>query len=173
MNRLLPVLIILILSSSSQAQNHFSDFEFLIGDWHGVETGAAGNGIGFRTYRYELDKNYIFAENQSTFPISEKKPRGEVHRDISVMSYNSNDSSIVLREFHVEGFTNIYLLNQEYSDAQKFVFISREIENNPGGWAAKLILEKISDIEFTEYFEIATDKQNFTQLLKNHWQKVE
>jgi hypothetical protein len=48
-------------------------FDFLIGNWQGVETGAAGNGIGFRNYHYELGDNYIFVENQSTFPKSEKK----------------------------------------------------------------------------------------------------
>ncbi|MGD8306696.1 MAG: hypothetical protein PVF17_08590 [Ignavibacteria bacterium] len=173
MNKLLLLALFITISYAGFAQNHFANFEFLIGDWQGVETGVAGDGIGFRTYKYELNKNYIFSHNQSTFPISEKKPRGEVHRDISVMSFNSNDSSIVLREFHVEGFTNIYLLNEEYSEDNKFVFITREIENNPGGWAARLIIEKISDTEFIEYFDIAMDGKNFSPFLKNHWQKVD
>jgi hypothetical protein len=120
-----------------------------------------------------LNKNYIVAENQSSFPVSENKPRGEVHRDFSVMSFNSNDSSIVLREFHVEGFANIYLLNKDLSTDRMFVFITREIENNPGNWIAKLVIEKISDNEFIEYFKIAADGKNFKPLLENHWIKVE
>lgn len=73
-------------------QNHFDKFDFLIGNWQGVETGVSGDGIGFRTYSYELNRNYIVEKNQSTFPKTEKKPKGEVHRDFGVISYNSNNS---------------------------------------------------------------------------------
>ncbi len=159
-------------SVSVFSQNHFDKFDFLIGNWQGVETGVAGDGIGFRTYSYELNKNYIFQKNQSSFPKTEKKPKGEVHRDFGVMSYNSNNSSIVFREFHVEGFTNIYVLDEGLSNESKFVFITREIENNPGNWKARVIIEKKSKAEFIEYFDIAMDGKNFTPFLKNYWYKV-
>jgi len=174
MRRFLSIgLIISLFFSIGYSKDAFSKFEFLIGSWQGVETGVAGNGIGFRTYSYELNKNYIFQKNMSTFPITEKKPRGEVHRDFGIFSYNSNDSSIVLREFHVEGFANIYKLNEEFSTDTKFVFITKEIENNPGNWVAKLTFDKSSDTEFTEIFEIAMDGKNFKPFLKNHWKKEE
>lgn len=160
------------MSMSVLGQNRFERFDFLIGNWQGVETGVAGDGIGFRTYNYDLNKNYIVEKNQSSFPKTEKKPMGEVHRDFGVMSYNSNDSSIVFREFHVEGFTNIYLLDKELSTETKFVFITREIENNPGNWIAKSTITKISDTEFIETFEIAMDGKIFKPFLKNHWYKV-
>ncbi len=160
------------ISMSVLGQNPFERFDFLIGNWQGVETGVAGDGIGFRTYNYDLNKNYIVEKNQSSFPKTENKPIGEVHRDFGVMSYNSNDSSIVLREFHVEGFTIIYVLDRELSTESKFVFISREIENNPGNWIAKSTITKISDTEFIEIFEIAMDGKIFKPLLKNHWYKV-
>lgn len=164
---------LLFLSTTAFAENPFAQFEFLIGNWQGVETGMAGDGIGFRTYQYDLGKHFITARNQSSFPISEKKPKGEVHRDFSIFSYNSNTSKIVLREFHVEGFANIYELNKELSNESKFVFITREIENNPGNWKAKVIIEKVSDTEFTEYFQIAMDGENYTPFLKNQWYKVD
>jgi hypothetical protein len=159
-------------SVSVFSQNHFDKFDFLIGNWQGVETGVAGDGIGFRTYSYELNKNYIVQKNQSSFPKTEKKPKGEVHRDFGVMSYNSNNSSIIFREFHVEGFTNIYVLDEGLSNESKFVFITREIENNPGNWKARVIIEKKSKAEFIEYFDIAMDGKNFTPFLKNYWYKV-
>lgn len=159
-------------SISVFSQNHFDKFDFLIGNWQGVETGVAGDGIGFRTYSYELNKNYIVEKNQSTFPKTEKKPKGEVHRDFGVISYNSNDSSIVFRQFHVEGFTNIYVLDEKLSTETKFIFITREIENNPGNWVAKSAITKVSDTEFIETFEIAMDGVNYTPFLKNYWYKV-
>ena len=160
------------MSVSASGQNRFDRFNFLIGKWQGVETGAAGDGIGFRTYGFELNKNYIVVRNQSTFPKTEKKPMGEVHRDFGVMSYNSNDSSIVFREFHVEGFANIYVFDKDNSTESTFVFITREIENNPGDWKAKLRITKLSDAEFIEDFELAMDGNVFKPLLKNHWYKV-
>jgi hypothetical protein len=46
----------------------------------------------------------------------------------------------------VEGFTNIYILDKESSSFQKIVFVTKEIENNPGNWKAILTLDKISNI---------------------------
>lgn len=165
--------IIFLSSISAFCQDHFTDFNFLIGKWQGVESGSSGDGIGFRTYEYDLNKYVIIEKNMSAFPKSANKPRGEVHRDFGVMTYNSNDSSIVFRQFFIEGFTNIYVLDKAASTNEKFVFVTREIENNPGNWKARFILNKISDSEFKETFEIAADGNNFSQLLQNHWVKVE
>ena len=142
MKRILLIGLLSLSSSWATAQEPFARFEFPIGNWQGVETGVPGEGIGFRNYRYELNRNYIFMNNTSTFPISAEYPRGEVHRDFTVVSYNSNNSSIVLRQFHVEGYTNIYLLDESLSSDERFVFISREIENNPGNWIARLVLTR-------------------------------
>ena len=158
---------------TGQVNYSLNNFAFLIGDWQGVESGLAGDGIGFRTYSWELNKNYIMVKNASHFPKSDKNPRGEVHRDIGIMSYNSNDSSVVLREFHVEGFTNIYVLDIAESTDSSYIFISREIENNPGNWRACLTIKILPDKEFTEIFEIATDGQNFKEWLRNHWFKID
>ena len=173
MKTLLTVVILVFSSVCIFSQNHFKNFDFLIGKWQGVETGASGNGIGFRTYEYDLNRYVIVEKNMSTFPISEKKPRGEVHRDFGVLSYNSNDSSFVFRQFLIEGFTNIYVLDKTASTPKKFVFITREIENIPGNSKTRITLNKISDTEFKETFEIAMDGENFTQLLQNNWMKVE
>ena len=154
------------------SQDALSNFEFLIGNWQGVESGVSGNGIGFRTYTYELNRNYIFSKNSSHFPISENYPNGEVHRDIAVISYNGNTSKVVLREFQVEGFTLIYELNEAASTTTTLVFLSREIENNPGKWKARHTTEKISNDEFKEKFEIARDGVNFKTLISNHWKRV-
>ena len=161
-----------VFVSTVFSQNKFENLNFLIGNWQGVETGVSGNGIGFRTYTYELNENYIMEKNQSTFPKSEKKPKGEVHRDFGVFSYNSNKNEIIYRSFNVEGFTNIFVMDSINSSGEKFVFITREIENNPGNWKARVTLEKISDEEFIETFDIAMDGENFKQFLANHWYKV-
>lgn len=172
MKKLLIITLLILNPSWAISQDSLASFEFLIGNWQGVETGISGDGIGFRNYRFELNGNFIFVNNTSTFPISEDYPRGEVHRDFGVMSFNSNSSSIVFRQFHVEGYTNIYLLNENLSTDDRFVFVSREIENNPGNWIARLTLTRISDSEFTEEFDIAMDGVNYSSIVENHWMRV-
>ncbi|WP_338733501.1 hypothetical protein [Mangrovimonas cancribranchiae] len=70
---LLLALIFATINQLTYSQSKFEALDFLIGNWQGIESGAAGNGVGFRTYQYELANNFIFIENQSAFPPSEKK----------------------------------------------------------------------------------------------------
>jgi hypothetical protein len=171
MKELLIMFLFLYFPQIEGNQSKFSKLDFLIGNWQGVESGIAGEGIGFRTYSYELGKNYILEKNQSVFPRSDKKPKGEVHRDFGVISYNSNQDQIIYRSFNIEGFTNIFVLDT-LSTENKFIYISREIENNPGNWKARVIIEKISKSEFKEFFDVAMDGENFKPFLQNHWYKV-
>lgn len=172
MKKIFAAIIIFTFYVSLYSQTPFEKLNFLIGNWQGVESGMAGDGIGFRTYNYDLNENYIVEKNQSTFPKSENKPMGEVHRDFGVFSFNSNTNSIIYRSFNIEGFTNIFVLNSDSSTTEKLVFITREIENNPGNWVAKSTIQKISDNEFIETFEIAMDGKLFKSFLKNHWYKI-
>ena len=169
--RSLIIVMLLLLPSSAIGQERFAWLHFLIGHWQGVETGVSGDGIGFRTYTYELGENYIVEKNQSTFPISDQNPRGEVHRDFGVFSFNSNKNKIVYRSFNIEGFTNVFELDPT-SKESKLVFVSREIENNPGKWKVRVTIEKISDSEFCESFEIAMDGETFKSFLQNHWERT-
>ncbi len=172
MKKILLFGLMTLASNWASAQDQFARFEFLIGNWQGVETGMPGDGIGFRNYRFELNRNYIFVDNTSVFPISTEYPRGEVHRDFTVFSFNANIDSVVLRQFHVEGFTNIYQLDEALSTEDKAVFLSREIENNPGDWKARLTLTRVSDDEFKEEFEVAMDGQTYSPIVSNEWQRV-
>ena len=172
MKALITIPLFLVCLFSSSGQEDLQKFEFLIGNWQGVETGVAGEGIGFRSYTYELANNYLFVNNQSTFPKSAKKTMGEVHRDVGIFSYNQTTSKIIFRQFHIEGFTNIYELDTAASTDSSFVFITREIENNPGNWKAKLRLERLNENQFKEYFYIATEGENYSLFLSNQWTRV-
>lgn len=161
--------LICLCSMLSFGQQEFQKLDYFIGNWQGLEKGIAGQGVGYRTYGYELGKNYIFLHNQSSFPPSEKNPKGEVHRDIGVFSFDSVSNEVIFRSFNIEGFTNIFVLDKEASTTEKLVFVTRHIENNPGSWKARLTIEKLTDTEFRESFEIATDGKNFSSWLENHW----
>lgn len=61
----------------------------------------------------------------------------------------------MLREFHVEGFVNQYVLEQDESDEAVFRFVTESIENLAPGWRAKTTLEILSPDSFRETFELA------------------
>ena len=110
--------------------------------------------------------------NTTVFPISPEYHCGEVHRDITIMSFNSHIVPKAHRQFHVEGFTNIYLSDDPLSTDDTAVFRSRETENTPGDWKARLTLSGMYDEEFKQEFDVAMDGQNYTRSVSNEWQRV-
>ena len=85
----------------------------------------------------------------------EANPSGEVHEEIGLISFDKARSQYVLREFHVEGYINQYLLEKNARDETVFTFVTESIENMPPGWRARTTLEILSGDSFREVFELA------------------
>lgn len=67
----------------------------------------------------------------------------------------------MLRQFHIEGFVNQYVMETPAADAKTLVFQTESIENIPAGWRAREIYKIISRDEFTETFELAAPGKDF------------
>lgn len=134
---------------------------FLLGKWEGDSEGEPGKGKSVREYAFVLGNKFIEVRNQSTYPPQEKNPKGEVHEDRSLMSYDRAAKKLVLRMFTVEGFVNHYVLDSVSADGRVIVFTTVAIENIPAGFRARETYTKISDDEFTELFEIAEPGKDF------------
>ena len=147
----------------------FAPLAFLLGEWSGVETGAAGNGTGGRTYEYIMDGRYLVARNTSTFPPQEKNPAGEVHQDWSIFSHDEARQVIVLREFHSEGFVIRYVMRTDAAEGT-LVFESESVENAPPGTRARLTLQRKGD-GFDEVFEVGFGGEEPKPLLRNSWHR--
>jgi hypothetical protein len=76
-------------------------------------------------------------KNASTYPPSQQNQKGEVHQDKGFISYDRTRKTLVLRQFHIEGFVNQYKLESISLDGMTIVFISEAIENIPTGFRAK------------------------------------
>ena len=61
-----------------------------------------------------------------------------MHEEIGLISFDKARSQYVLREFHVEGFVNQYLLEQDAGDKTIFIFVTESMQNMPPGWRADL-----------------------------------
>ncbi len=169
---ILSLLPLLICAQEKEEPNLWEPFDFFIGSWIGDETGKAGIGKGERTYKYIMDNKYIYFKNISRFEPQEKNPNGETHEDWTFFSYDQNRELFVIREFHIEGYVNRYILDSLSTDHRTFIFISESSENSPPGLRARLTYKIKNRNEFTEIFEMAMPGKDFSIWLRNFWRRI-
>ena len=91
---------------------------------------------------------------------------------IGFISFDQARAQYVLREFHVEGFVNQYLLEQDASDESTFTFVNEAIENMPPDWRARTTLVILSGDSFREIFELAGPGEGWTCFITIEFQRV-
>jgi hypothetical protein len=134
----------------------------LVGRWDGEASGEPGSGKSGREYRFTLKDRYIQITSKTTYPPQEKNPNGEVHEDVGFFSYDKIAQKLVLRQFHIEGFVNHYVLDSVSEDGRTLVFVTAAIENIPPGWRGRETYRIVSDDEFIETFALAEPGKEFT-----------
>lgn len=131
----------------------------LVGKWQGTSEGQPGRGTVEREYTRILRSRFVQSQNRSVYAPQEKNPKGEEHLDTAVFSFDRQRKQIVMRQFHVEGFVNQYVLQS--ATPTMFVFVSEAIENIPAGYRARETYRFISADEFEETFEMAEPGKDF------------
>jgi hypothetical protein len=167
-------------SASSQAQAPAPPPEldpglpvkFMVGKWTGTATGNAGDGTVVRDYEFVLKKRFLSETNTSTYPPQEKNKKGEIHDHIAYISYDKTRKALVLRQFHVEGFVNQFVMNRENSTSEKIVFESEAFENFSNKWRARETYDVVGPDEFIETFELAPPDKPFQIYSKNHFKRA-
>lgn len=134
---------------------------FLVGTWEGTSEGESGTGGVRRTYAFVLEGRYLHETNVTTYPPQEKNPKGERHEHWSFLSHDRARKTLVLRQFHQEGFVNTYVLDAAGSGATRLVFESVGFENLDSSWRARETYEIVSPDEFVETFELAPPGKPF------------
>jgi len=133
----------------------WSRIRFMVGEWQGESEGQPGKGTVKRTYAFVLHERFLYEENVSTYPPQPKNEKGEVHEHRSYFSYDRARRTLVLRQFHQEGFFNQYAAPAS-STGGTIVVESEALENVPSGWKARETYEVVSPDEFVETFELAS-----------------
>jgi hypothetical protein len=133
----------------------------LLGSWEGNAQGEPGSGKSAREYRLTLCDRFFQVNGKSTYPPQEKNPKGEVHEDVGFISYDKTAQKLVLRQFHIEGFVNHYVLDSISEDGRTIVFLTAAIENIPAGWRGRETYQIVSDNEFVETFALAEPGKEF------------
>ena len=140
----------------------WAPFRVFVGTWKGGGEGSPGQGTGEQTFAFILRGTYLQVQNKAVYPAQEKNPKGEVHEDMGVFSYDEARKTYVLRQFHVEGFVNQYVLQSPPAEGQPFVFVTESIENIPAGFKARLTYKFLDADTFEQTFDLAPPGQEFT-----------
>jgi hypothetical protein len=146
-------------AQTNSAPDVWEPVRFLVGAWEGDASGQPGIGKSAREYRFVLSNRYLELRNKSTWPVQPKNPKGEIHEDWGMISYDRSRKTLVLRQFHVEGFVNQYVAEPVRDGVLSFQ--SEAIENIPAGYRAREIYKITGPNEFVERFEIAEPGKDF------------
>lgn len=150
----LGLLLVWAAETAAPAPDPWSAVRFMVGEWAGESDGQPGTGTVERSYRFVLGDRFLREQNVSRYPPQPKNEKGEVHEHWSFFSHDRARGTLVLRQFHQEGFVNQYAMRA--GAAGSIVFESESLENVPPGWRARETYEIVSPDEFVETFELAS-----------------
>jgi hypothetical protein len=160
-----------IRAQDAQKPDVWEPLKYFVGSWEGMAKGQPGNGKVEREYQFVLNGKYLQAKNKSTYPPQEKNPKGEIHEDWGLFSYDRGRKQFVLRQFHVEGFVNQYAMDKAASNDKTLVFVTESIENIPAGWRARESYRILNNDEFVEVFELAAPGKDFEVYAENRFKR--
>jgi hypothetical protein len=158
-------------SGQSAATDLLAPVRMLVGRWQGHSEGQPGRGTVEREYTELFGSRFIHVRNRSTYAPQEKNPKGEVHEDLGVFSFDKSRGRAVFRQFHVEGYVNQYVADA-LPQAGRVVFTSEAIENIPPGYRARETYLVLGPDEFEEVFELAEPGKAFELYSRVHLKRV-
>jgi hypothetical protein len=161
------------IASAAQPQvDGLAELRWLVGEWRGVGQGDPGSSGSERRIDSFLDGKYLRAQGRSVYPKQEKNPKGEVHEELDLWSYDRARSTIVLRQFDTLGFVGTYVLDKAASAPDRWVLTAESLENVPTGWKARYIITRKADDEYHEVLELDPDGKGFKPYVTNRFLKI-
>lgn len=139
----------------------------LVGKWAGRGEGEPGVSDVERSYEPVLGGRFMMARNQSTYAPQDKNPKGELHQDMGLYSFDDAAKSVVFRQFHIEGFVNHYVAAADTLAGDVLTFLTTSIENIPSGYTARETTTFTGPDAFEERFEIAEPGKDFATYSTN------
>ena len=160
-----------LLAQNSGQLETWEPFRYFVGSWEGTGKGQPGVSKTQREYKFVLNGKFLHVQNRSVYEPQVKNPKGEVHEDWGLLSFDKGKKQFVLRQFHVEGFVNQYVQTTASPDGKSFVFVTEQIENIPAGWRARETYRIVGPDEFVEVFELAEPGKDFVPYTEGHFRR--
>jgi hypothetical protein len=151
--------------------DNLASLSFFLGRWEGATEGQPGKGTATREYTSELRSKIVQAKNRSVYPVQPANPKGEVHEDVGIYSFDRAAKRVRFRQFHVEGFV-IHYVQEPDTKPGTWVFISEAIENIPKGYRSRETHVQLGPDEFEEVFELADPGKDFVVYSRTRFKRV-
>lgn len=145
--------------------------KYFAGKWEGTGSGEPGRSMLEREYKFVLNNKFLKVDHRSTYAPQKKNPKGEIHEDTGMVSYDRARKLFVFRQFHIEGFVNQYVSAGISQDGKTIVFTSESIENIPAGYKARETYRILNADEFSETFEIAEPGKEYAVYSENKFKR--
>ena len=161
-----------VAGAAEPAKDDLAELRWMQGEWRGVGEGDPGTSGSERHVDSYLDNKYIRATGRSVYPKQEKSPKGEVHSQLNLWSFDRARKVIVMREFDTLGFVCTYVLDKGASAPDRWVLVAESLENVPKGWKARYAITRKSDDEYHEMLELDPDGKGFQPYVTNRFLKL-
>ncbi len=156
------------VASAEQKGDVWEPFRYFLGSWQVASQGEPGVGTGALEFSFILEGKFLQVKNRTTYPPQQKNPKGEVHQDWGILSYDRQRQKVVWRQFNVEGFVNQYTMELPAPGAKTFIFVSEQIENIAPGWRARETYTITNPNECEAKFELAAPGKDFEVYSQSH-----
>jgi hypothetical protein len=160
-----------LIPQNSGPRDAWEPFRYFVGSWEGTGKGQPGVSKTQREYKFVLNGKFLHVQNRSVYEPQARNPKGEVHEDWGLLSFDKSRKQFVLRQFHTEGFVNQYVHTASSSDSKTVTFVTEQIENIPAGWRARETYRIVSPDEFVEIFELAEPGKDFELYTEGHFKR--
>lgn len=158
--------------AAEPAKDGLAELRWMEGDWRGIGEGDPGTSGSERHVDSYLGNKYIRATGLSVYPKQEKNPKGEVHSQLNLWSFDRARGAIVMREFDTLGFVCTYVLDKAASAPDRWVVVAESLENVPKGWKARYVITRMSADEYHELLELDPDGKGFQPYVTNRFLKL-
>ena len=173
MKRYLLVLIIilpfLVVAQTQEKDDIGASCRFLEGKWIDEKPGVSKV---TQEYEFMFKGKYLQMRTKAVFEPSEKMPKGDVHEDLGIFSYDQARKTFVFRQFHVEGFVIEYVLEKRDEKTNELTFISEKIENAPPATKAKEVFKFINQDMIEQSFHVAWPNQDYKCFMLNNLKRI-
>jgi hypothetical protein len=177
MKKLIFILIILPIFLLSQQEKIKTDdiwkpFRYFIGNWEGKGNGSPGSSNTISEWKFIFSERFLQISGKSVFDPQDKNPKGEVHEDMGLISFDKMRKKYMFRQFNIEGFVIQYTIDSISTDGKYFVLISENIENFSPDLKARVLWEILNDDEYSWKFYLAQPGKDFVCYSDNKIKRI-
>ncbi len=145
-----------VAQEQKAAAEPWAPLQFLVGKWSGVTGGEPGQGGGWTTFEFDLNKHLLVRKNHVSFEAT-KDRRAFSHDDLLITYKEPGTQGFRADYWDSEGHSIHYTATLS-SDGKTMQYVSVPAAGQP---AFRLTYIKVSGDEFKSRFEIAPpDKPN-------------